>query len=147
MLKTEFFRIFSRKIFKILCVNIILVEMPLVELKLKFASFYNTQMGPLFVQKWSKWCHFWPKMAQSERLSDFSPNHCESDPRQIRTSWRAKIRNIGHNYVKKTDKRSFWVILGKILHNFDHFWTKNRPIEYGKIPQISTSILLTIFQL
>ena len=26
-----------------------------------------------FVQKWSKSCHFWPKMNQNEHLSDVSP--------------------------------------------------------------------------
>ena len=29
----------------------------------------------VFVQKWSKSCHFWPKMTQNERLSDISPNY------------------------------------------------------------------------
>ena len=29
----------------------------------------------VFVQKWSKLCHFWPKMTQNERLSDFLPNY------------------------------------------------------------------------
>ena len=31
--------------------------------------------SPVFVHKWSKLCHFWPKMTQNERLSDFSPNY------------------------------------------------------------------------
>ena len=60
---------------RILYFIIILDEIWLVELKLEFVTFCHTQIGPFFVQKWSKSCHFWPKMTENERLSDASPNY------------------------------------------------------------------------
>ena len=53
----------------------ILVEIWLVESKLEFVTVRHTQIGPFFVQKLSKSCHFWPKITQNERLSDVSPNY------------------------------------------------------------------------
>ena len=69
MLKTEIFRIFSQLI--ILYFIIILVEIRLVEMKFKLMTFYSN--WPVFVQKWSKLCHFWTKMTKNEHLSEFSP--------------------------------------------------------------------------
>ena len=53
---------------------IILVEIWLVELNLKFVAFCHTQIGP-FLSKMVKMMSFWLKMTQNERLSDFSPNY------------------------------------------------------------------------
>ena len=57
---------------------IILVEMWLVELK--FLVFCYAQIVPFLVKKWSKLCHFWHKMTQNERLSEFSPNYVRPFP-------------------------------------------------------------------
>ena len=54
---------------------IILFDIWLVELKLKFVAFCHTQIGPFLAQKWSKLCCFWPKMTQNERLSDILSNY------------------------------------------------------------------------
>ena len=60
---------------KFLYFIIISVEIRLVELKLKFVAFCYAEIGPFFLQKWTKLCHFWPKMTKNERLSDFYPNY------------------------------------------------------------------------
>ena len=67
-------RFFKKKL-KILYFIIILVKIGLVDLKLEFVTFCHTQIGPFFVQKWSKSFSFWPKMTQRERLSDVSPSY------------------------------------------------------------------------
>ena len=54
MLKTVVFRIFREKYFFI----IILVEIWLVELKLVFCDLLLYLNWTIFVQKWSKSCHF-----------------------------------------------------------------------------------------
>ena len=75
MLKTEVFHIFFKKKLKIIYFIMILVEIWLVESKLEFVTVCHTQIGPFFVQKFSKSCHFWPKMTQNGRLSDVLSNY------------------------------------------------------------------------